>query len=171
MRYAAYTTLVACDTCLIIACAAIDGAIILGQEWNLRLYATLSANNRMHLSWSAFGTTCVPTRIAACGTTGRAASGLVHQTFLLVELLFACGEYEIGAAFTAFQGFVNEVQLGPPCDMLVVLRVISLAESPVVLSPYQRGIKRLDRHCTRDRDRIPRKSIHYYVVLFKAFAG
>ena len=116
MRERGNVLLAASDTHLIVASAAIDGAIILRQEWNLRLYATLGTNNGMHLSWSAFGTaSCVSACTATCGAAGRTTSGLVHQTFLLVELLFACGEYEIGAAFTAFQGFVIEVQLETSC--------------------------------------------------------
>ncbi len=55
--------------------------------------------------------------------------------------------------------------------MLVVLRVHILAESPVVLSPYQRGMEYLDEHCMRDRDGIPKESIHYLGLFCKTFLG
>ncbi len=98
---------------------AIDGAIVLGQERNLRLNSALSADHSMHLAW---GTLRTIARTAPLGATARAATGttarLVHQTFLLVELLFACGKSEIAFAITAFEGFVNETQnQGPPCDI------------------------------------------------------
>src|SRR5690348_3315926 len=45
------TCLALADTYLIIARATINGAIILGQEWNLSLTAALCANYRVHLAW------------------------------------------------------------------------------------------------------------------------
>ena len=45
--------LVACDSNFVIAGAAIDGAVILGQEWDLRLDTALCANNRVHFAWGA----------------------------------------------------------------------------------------------------------------------
>jgi hypothetical protein len=50
-------------------------------------------------------------RRTARGTAGRAASRLIHQAFLLVELLFSSRKYEVVSALTAVQGFVNETQL------------------------------------------------------------
>ena len=100
------------NTYLVVARATIDGTIILGQEWNLSLSATVSANYRVHLAWSTLTMACT-----ACGrTTSRAARStttrLMHQTFLLVELLFTGSEYEIVSALTTREGFVCEVQLG-----------------------------------------------------------
>ena len=46
--------LVACDPGFVVAGAAIDGTIILGQEWDLRLDAALGTNDRVHLAWGAF---------------------------------------------------------------------------------------------------------------------
>ena len=73
---------------------------------------------------------------ATMRATTRTTAGLIHQTFLLVKLLLACGKNEIISAIAAFEGLVNETQtrdlLG---DMMVFLRVHILAESPAVLSP------------------------------------
>ncbi|GAC1390922.1 MAG: hypothetical protein NVS4B11_18480 [Ktedonobacteraceae bacterium] len=89
-------------TYLIIAGATIDRAIILGQEWDLRLRTALSANNCVHLSWSTFrSSTHTARRIATRYTAGRTTTGLIHQPFLLVELLFTGSEQEIVSALTA----------------------------------------------------------------------
>ena len=111
-------TLAARYTNLIVAGAAIDGAIILGQEWHLRLHSALGANNCVHFARAALGATTHParriaTRSAARGTAAR----LIHQAFLLVKLLLTSGEYEIISAFAAFQGFVFEIQTR---DLLVI---------------------------------------------------
>ncbi len=85
----------------VIAGATVDRAVILGQEWHLCLSTALSANNGVHLSWSAFGSsTRTARRIATCCTTGRTTTGLVHQPFLLVEFLLTGGEDEIITALT-----------------------------------------------------------------------
>jgi hypothetical protein len=103
--------LVACDADFIVAGATIDGAIILGQEWDLRLDTALGTNDRVHLAWGAFART--PTgRAAPRRAAGWTTTRLIHQTFLLVKLLFTRGEYEIVSALTAIKGFVFEVQLG-----------------------------------------------------------
>ena len=61
--------LAAGDTHLVVARAAIDGAIILGQEWYLRLGSALSANHCVHFSVGALCTVCSTARRAtACGT-------------------------------------------------------------------------------------------------------
>ena len=105
--------LVACDPDSVVAGTAIDGAIILGQEWHLRLGAALGANHRVHFAWSALSTsTHTGRRVAAGRTAGWATTRLVHQAFLLVELLFTGSEYEVVSAFTALKGFVIEAQLG-----------------------------------------------------------
>ena len=89
---------------LVVTRATIDGAIILGQERHLRLSSALGTNNCMHLSLSralTAGRTTTTCGCTACGAAARAAARLIHQTFLLVELLFSCGEHEIISAFTA----------------------------------------------------------------------
>jgi hypothetical protein len=56
----------------------------------------------VHFSWSAL-TIASATGCLTAGSTARwAASRLIHQAFLLVELLFTCCEYEIVSALTAF---------------------------------------------------------------------
>jgi hypothetical protein len=101
------------DADLVVAGAAIDGAIILGQEWYLRLGSALSANHCVHLSLRALCTIgSTARRSTACRTARWTATGLIQQPFLLVELLFSCGEYEVISALTALQGFVSETQLG-----------------------------------------------------------
>jgi len=68
----------------------------------------------MHLANSTLARTSTTAtgRIPACDTAGRTTTRLIHQPFLLVELLFTGGEYEIVSAITAIKGFVFEVQLG-----------------------------------------------------------
>jgi hypothetical protein len=55
----------------------------------------------MHLAWRTLTATGTPRRLAASSTAGRATTRLIHQSFLLVELLFSGGEYELISAFTA----------------------------------------------------------------------
>lgn len=94
--------LIAGNADLVVAGAAIDGAVVLGQERHLSLGATLSANHCMHLARGTLGTgSGAASGGAACRAAGRAATRLIHQTFLLVELLFTCCEYEIVSALTA----------------------------------------------------------------------
>ena len=94
--------LVACDPDSVVAGTAIDGAIILGQEWYLRLGSALSADHCVHFSLGALCTTCTTARRGtACGSARWAATGLIHQSFLLVELLFSCGECKLISALTA----------------------------------------------------------------------
>ena len=105
--------LAACYPDFVVASAAIDRAIILGQEWYLRLGATFGANHSVHFAWSTLSTsTHTGRRVTAGCTAGWATTRLVHQAFLLVELLFSGSEYEVVSAFTALKGFVNEAQLG-----------------------------------------------------------
>lgn len=49
-------------TYLIVAGTAIDGAIILGQEWHLRLHSALGANNRVHFARAALRPATHPAR-------------------------------------------------------------------------------------------------------------
>ena len=105
--------LIADNTNLIIAGTAIDRAIILRQEWYLRLRTAFGTNNCVHFSRGALRTVSnTARRIATGSTAGRAAAGLVHQPLLLVELLFTCGECEIISTFATLKGFVDEAQLG-----------------------------------------------------------
>jgi hypothetical protein len=104
--------LVAWDSDFVVAGAAIDRAIILGQEWDLRLDATLGTNDCVHLAWGALARTSTHSRAASCRAAGWTTTRQIHQTFLLVKLLFARGEYEIVSALTTVKGFVFEVQLG-----------------------------------------------------------
>ncbi len=57
-----FVALAARYTNLIVAGAAIDGAIILRQEWHLRLHSALGANNRVHFARAALGATTRPAR-------------------------------------------------------------------------------------------------------------
>jgi len=104
--------LVACDPDFVVAGVAIDGTIILGQEWDLRLDTALGTNDCVHLAWGALARTPTHGRAAACCAAGWTTTRLIHQTFLLVKLLFTGSEYEIFSALTAPEGFVFEVQRG-----------------------------------------------------------
>ena len=74
----------------IVAGTAIHRAIILGQEWNLCLGTTLGANHTVHLARGTLTTANTSTPLGAtCCTAVRAASRLVHQALLLVELLLS----------------------------------------------------------------------------------
>ena len=103
--------LVACDPDSVVAGTAIDGAIILGQEWYLRLGSTLGTNDRVHLAWATLTTTRTR-RITTRGSAVRTTTGLIHQTFLLVKLLFTSSKCEVISTFPTPKGFVNETQLG-----------------------------------------------------------
>ncbi len=94
--------LVADCTNFIVARATIDRSIILWQEWNLRLRTTLSTDDCVHFSWSTLTIASATGCLTAGSTAGWAASRLIHQAFLLVELLFSCCEYEVISALTAF---------------------------------------------------------------------
>jgi hypothetical protein len=109
--YCPWTCLVVANTYLIVARAAINGAIILGQEWNLCLSTTLSASDCVHLAWSTLAMVWASWRRATSCAARSTTTRLIHQTFLLVELLFTGSEYEIVSALTTPQGFVYEVQL------------------------------------------------------------
>ncbi len=105
--------LIADDAHFIEARATINGAVILWQEGNLCLDSTFCTDHRVHFAGSALRAIARSTGvIAASLTAGAATAGLIHQPFLLVELLFSCGKHKIISAVTAFESFVNEVQLG-----------------------------------------------------------
>lgn len=126
---------------LIVAGATIDGPIVLRQERNLRLNSALGANHRMHLARSAIGTSArAPFRAAMRTATGTTA-GLIHQTFLLVKLLFSGSENEVISTLAAFEGLVNETQTR---DLLVICwyssRSISLQSHQFVRTPSSAGV-------------------------------
>ncbi|HZU03293.1 MAG TPA: hypothetical protein VFA10_26735 [Ktedonobacteraceae bacterium] len=61
--------LVAGNTDLIVARAAVDGAVILGQEWYLRLGSAFSTDHCVHFSLGALCTIDAAARRATpCGT-------------------------------------------------------------------------------------------------------
>ena len=102
---------------LIVAGTTIDRAIVFRQERDLRLNTTLGANHRMHLAGSAFrASTRASFCTALCAATGTTAR-LIHQTFLLVKFLFACGESEVISTVATSEGLVNETQTR---DLLVI---------------------------------------------------
>ena len=96
--------LAASDAHLVVAGAAIHGAIIPGQEWHLCFSAALGTDDRVHFTWGALSRTPahaaggVPARCAAGGAT----TGLIHQPFLLVKFLFAGCEDEVVSTIAAF---------------------------------------------------------------------
>ena len=83
------------------ASAAVNRSVARGLESNLSLATALCTGGDKVLSGSS---ACILLCIAAC----LAALGLVHKAFFLVELLLACGEYELFAAFLANQSLVLE---------------------------------------------------------------
>jgi hypothetical protein len=95
----------------IVAGTAIDRAIVLWQERHLRLHTALGADHSMHFAWGTLAAVAHPAGCAPRRTARRAATGLVHQAFLLVKFLLTSSEYEIVSAFPTPKGFVDEVQL------------------------------------------------------------
>jgi hypothetical protein len=74
--------------------AAINRLIIPWQEWNLILFSTFGAGNRVHLTGPAISPVGRH-RLLATLTTIQASPWFVEQPLLLVELLLACGEDEV----------------------------------------------------------------------------
>jgi hypothetical protein len=101
----------------VVARATVDRTIILGQERNLRFRAALGADDSVHLARGALRTPARSDLRAVTRATARTTTGLIHQTFLLVKLLFAGGKSELIPAITAFKGLVNETQTR---DLLVI---------------------------------------------------
>ena len=156
---------------LIIAGAAINRPIVFRQEWYLRLRATLSANDRMHLARSTLRTTARSGFCAVARTAARTTAGLIHQTFLLVKFLLTSGKGKIIPAIAAFKGLVNETQT----RVLLMICWYSSGSIPLQshqpsVTPSSAGLIVLDEHCTPDRDRIPLESIHYPLAIIKTFA-
>jgi hypothetical protein len=125
----------------------------------------------MHLARSAIRTSASAPFRATMRTTAGTTARLIHQTFLLVKLLFAGGENEVISTLAAFEGLVNETQTR---DLLVICwyssRSISLQSHQLSVTPSSAGLNVLDEHCTPDRDRIPLESIHYPLAIIKSFA-
>jgi len=81
------------------AITAIDGLIVARQEWHLVLFATLGADDGVHFARSTISPTGRHCLFAALSAI-RAATWLVEQSFLLVELLLTCRKDEILPAFS-----------------------------------------------------------------------
>src|SRR6266700_2407484 len=87
---------------LVIAGTAIDRAVILRQEWYLRLSTALCTNHSVHFSRGALRTrACSASSSSAGSTAGRAATRLIYQPFCWLHLLLTCCEYEVISTFTA----------------------------------------------------------------------
>lgn len=85
---------------------AIDWLVLLRQEGHLRGLSALGAGDGVHLT----NATNAATSSTSCDATIGAATWLVQQALLLIELLLACGEDEVLAAIAAAEGLVLEVQ-------------------------------------------------------------
>ena len=85
----------------LVASAAVDRTIVPGNEGNLAGGTTVRANCVMHFTIPvALALHLVPAILAA--------NGLVLETLLCVEFLFACGEGEFSAAILANECLVFE---------------------------------------------------------------
>ena len=73
------------------ALAAVDGAVVLGEEGNLRLRPALCAHSAVHFTRTIGGGPAGFPVLAAV----LAARGLVLEAALRVELLLTCGESEL----------------------------------------------------------------------------
>ena len=107
---------------LLQAVAAINGAIVLGDEGKGTFCAALGANRRMLDPLAA-----AAGRLVA-GPAGLAAGGLVLEALFGVEFLLACGEYEFAAAILAYQSLVFKHGSLP-------LRVFWLKPADLVFDP------------------------------------
>ena len=84
------------DTNLIKAAAAVDRSVVLGEERNHGLDATLGADDGVHLTRRVACTILTPLL-----TTSRTALGLVSEALGGIEFLLAGGESEAGVAIYA----------------------------------------------------------------------
>ena len=84
------------------AIAAIYGTIATGLEGHLGGRAAAITNDFEHLTV----TTVRVLAVAASATASGATAGLVLEALVSKELLFGRGEYELGTAIAASQGFV-----------------------------------------------------------------
>ena len=163
--------LVSCYSDLVVACAAINRAIILGYEWHLCLGSALSTNDCVHFAWTTI-TIAWTRRTATRCPAFRTPTRLIHQTFLLVKLLFTSCECEVVSTFATPKGFVFETQLGtslwyvgiPPGPYLSRCHQLSV-------TPSSAGLNVLEEHCMPDQDRIPHASIHHKFEICKSFVN
>ena len=98
--------------------AAIDRTVSAGLERNLGGLSATVADHIVHLALSA--STAVVR--AAGGTASGAATGLILEALVGIELLFRSGENKFRAALTAYQSLVFEHGINPPncmcpCDV------------------------------------------------------
>ena len=103
---AAFFCLIESETGLLlsgIALTAVDGTISTGLERNL---GGLSAAIADHIVHNALSVAVLAIGSTAGSTAGRAAAGLILETLLREEFLFAGRENEFVAAITAGQGLV-----------------------------------------------------------------
>lgn len=96
------------------AIAAIDGAVILGNEGNAGWGATFCAHSVMHFAWFA-----VVGSAFACIAAGLAACGLILETFFRVEFLLARCEHELRSAILADQCLVLVHGRITPCKIKI----------------------------------------------------
>jgi len=87
----------------LIALAAVDGPVILGNERDLGGFAALCAYCIVHLAGAGSGLTCIG---FACAAASLAAGGLVLEALLSVEFLLTGSENEFSAAVFANQSLV-----------------------------------------------------------------
>ena len=92
------------------ALAAIDGAVVLGNERNGGLGAAIRTRGGVGLAGSAGSRTAGLARL----TASLAAGGLVLEALLSVEFLFASGEHEFLPTVAAYQRLVFVHRWKPP---------------------------------------------------------
>ena len=115
------------------AVTAVHGTISAGLERNLSLTSAAIADDRVHLP----GSTAITVLCATRGTAGRAAAGLILETFLSEKFLFAGRKNEFVAAIPAGQGFVFVHGCIPPKKMLCT-RAIGNESCPVTDNGYEK---------------------------------
>ena len=85
------------------ALAAVDGAVVLGNEGHTRGCAACSTGRFVHFArFTVVGVSAGLAVLTAALTTGR----LVLEALLRLKFLFACGEHEFSSAVLAYQRLV-----------------------------------------------------------------
>ena len=105
-----------------VAIVAIDWPITARLEGHLGGGAAFIANHGEHLALAT-------ALVAAVGTAGGAAAGLVLEAFFSVEGLLGCGEGEFGAALAAGQGFVG---------VHAYMSLLDVCQTDAILVPWSR---------------------------------
>ena len=100
------------------ALAAVDGAVVLGNERNSSLGAAIRTRGGVGLAGSAGSRTAGLARL----TASLATSGLILETLFSVEFLFASGEHEFLPTVAAYQRLVFVHGWKPP-DNFCGLRI------------------------------------------------